>query len=203
MKLNRLHLKNFFIRNSLMFLSLFLGITSVHAYHYNHEETWTFKASPDSVKNLLLDVTNQCSQGCRYFIPSVTETKIVEKENENHFFIWSYVNSTRDSYFFQEVSIKKNNQQQTIVEFKFPAQQKQNELRVKYNLGINSHFQMMTTLYTFTPIYDENGKFKETKVQYTIDMDTDSWLVSRFSSTVFSSMAASSQATKNILSQAQ
>jgi hypothetical protein len=173
---------------------LFVGMALVVWSGYVGAKTFTVQKSEqiakrmEELKEVMLDIENFCERGCRYKLSNVREFKIVEKEDENHIYSWMYVDSTRDSKSFTLTTISLDEQGVLKLESKYPERQKIKELKEKSGLSHSSVFDDVQTVWTMKEIFDENGQFVTTQVDYVTKAEGDSFILRMFAGMVRSGL---------------
>ncbi len=176
--MNRL-VKSFGLSSFLFSLSL-----SVSAKVFTVEKSVQIPKRAEEIKQIVMDIENFCESGCRYKLSNVREFKIVEKEDENHIYSWMFVDSTKDSKTFSVTVVNQDESGVITMETSYPSREKIRELKEKTGLSHNSFFDDITTKWTLKEIFDQNGEFVSTQVDYRTRAEGDSMLIRMFAGMV-------------------
>lgn len=184
-------------------LSLFLAIFGSGAQAatraFTVEKKEIIAKSAEDLKLILLDAENTCEQGCRHFVPNVREIKIVETENPDHYFTWTYVDSVRDSSLFTEVTVSSKGENVVLIKSTLPSREKIAELSRNYHLSHQSQVRKLNSQWLLKENLDKNGKFLNTAVEYKATTSIQHPLIRVFGKQVYTEMRKSLEASfKNL-----
>lgn len=170
-----------------MIIGMFF-MSSAMAATFSVEDTVKIAKRISDLKEIILDVENTCSSGCRYKLSNVREMKLVEKINENHFYTWMYIAARRDSAQYSEVIVKETAPSEMFISSNTPESSTIKRLKEKYG---HSHFGIIDRIesnWTLKENFDSNGEFIDTSVKYYNKAISNSALIRLFSGTVRAEM---------------
>jgi len=58
-----------------------------------------------TILDIIADLENQCMQGCKYYLPSIRETVLVDQVSDQEFYTWTYVEDMLDSQFYSKIIV--------------------------------------------------------------------------------------------------
>ena len=110
-----------------------------------------FAISPVEILDILVDYENSCDEGCAYRVKGLTETKVLEK-TENQHLIWQKIKDVRTVEQFVQNTISRNPESGEIsMVSEYPSAKDLAVLKQKTNLSHNGGFKAMNITWRILP----------------------------------------------------
>ncbi|MBF0207816.1 MAG: hypothetical protein HQK53_13105 [Oligoflexia bacterium] len=151
---------------------LFVGIYSgqVIARDFHVDRKGNFKDSKDIIKNIILDYPSfGQDRHNRYKLSGVEEIRIVEKNDDNDFYIWTYVNDVKVYKYFSHIVVKESNNGVITITNTVPTENSIRRLKNATGLPNFSFFNYSKVVWTIEEKKDLQGNFLYTHVYYVAD----------------------------------
>jgi hypothetical protein len=185
----------FFIYISLFSISLLFCASAVKAEDVVYHKSWKVNKTAQEIVAVLTDYNHYCNKGCTYRYPSVKQAVVLPyQKTESSFYVWTFVEDTKDSKWFSHVTINKmgNN---TVVQFKMLLDKEAEALEKMSKRPNAPVFDDCFSRYAITEIY-RDGQFLLSEITFSAKI-TVSGLIALFSGEVESGLKESAEATIN------
>ena len=116
---------------------------------------------------------------------------IVDRESDNHFFVWYDIDALKDSQYFVEVKVEEIAEGHLKIKVDYPSRDKIRELKQKTGKGHAPIFSSSKVVYDLKEVQEDD--VVKTHIQYMIDCQSSRFLLRTFAGKVRAALRDTAQ----------